>query len=113
MTALSILGLLPQTATVTGSARFEGIELLDAPAAHLRDVRGQRISFVFQEPMTSLNPVLRVGQQVAEVVRRHNDVSRGEARARRSSCSTSCTSPTRSAGSTSTPINSRAGCASA
>ena len=82
MTALSILGLLPQTATVTGSARFEGIELLDAPAAHLRDVRGQRISFVFQEPMTSLNPVLRVGQQVAEVVRRHNDVSRGEARAR-------------------------------
>jgi peptide/nickel transport system ATP-binding protein len=82
VTALSILGLLPETATVTGSARFEGVDLLRAPAAHMRDVRGRRISFVFQEPMTSLNPVLRVGQQVAEVVRRHNDVSRGEARAR-------------------------------
>jgi peptide/nickel transport system ATP-binding protein len=82
VTALSILGLLPQTATVTGSARFEGVDLLRAPAAYMRDVRGRRISFVFQEPMTSLNPVLRVGQQVAEVVRRHNDVSRGEARAR-------------------------------
>jgi peptide/nickel transport system ATP-binding protein len=82
VTAMSILRLLPETATVTGSARFEGVDLLSAPASHLRDVRGRRISFVFQEPMTSLNPVLRVGQQVAEVVRRHTDVSRAEARAR-------------------------------
>jgi peptide/nickel transport system ATP-binding protein len=82
VTALSVLGLLPETATVTGSARFEGVDLLRAPAAYMRDVRGRRISFVFQEPMTSLNPVLRVGQQVAEVVRRHTEVSRGEARAR-------------------------------
>jgi peptide/nickel transport system ATP-binding protein len=82
VTALSILRLLPKTATVTGSARFEGVDLLRSSGSRLRDVRGQRIAFVFQEPMTSLNPVLRVGQQVAEVVRRHNDVSRGEARAR-------------------------------
>ena len=82
VTALSIMRLLPSTATVTGAARFEGIDLLGASGSHLRSVRGQRISFVFQEPMTSLNPVLRVGQQVGEVVRRHNGLSRGAARAR-------------------------------
>jgi peptide/nickel transport system ATP-binding protein len=55
VTALSILGLLPSTATVTGSARFEGAELLGASRSQLRKIRGRKISFVFQEPMTSLN----------------------------------------------------------
>jgi peptide/nickel transport system ATP-binding protein len=82
VTAMSILGLLPQTATVTGSARFEGVELLRAPRSHLRKVRGRKISFVFQEPMTSLNPVLRVGHQIGEVLREHLGLSRGAARAR-------------------------------
>jgi peptide/nickel transport system ATP-binding protein len=82
VTALSILGLLPKTATVTGSVKFEGEELLGATRARLRKVRGRKISFVFQEPMTSLNPVLRVGHQVEEVVREHMDVSRSAARER-------------------------------
>jgi peptide/nickel transport system ATP-binding protein len=82
VTALSILGLLPKTATVTGSVRFEGEELLGATRARLRKVRGRKISFVFQEPMTSLNPVLRVGHQVEEVVHEHMEVSRSAARER-------------------------------
>ena len=82
VTALSILGLLPKTATVTGSARFQGRELLGASGSRLRKVRGREISFVFQEPMTSLNPVLRVGNQIEEVVREHMDLSRAETRRR-------------------------------
>jgi peptide/nickel transport system ATP-binding protein len=82
VTALSILGLLPKTATVTGSVRFQGDELLGASRSRLRRIRGRRISFVFQEPMTSLNPVFRVGHQVEEVVREHMDVSRKAAQAR-------------------------------
>ena len=82
VTALSILGLLPKTATVTGSVKFEGSELLGASGSQLRKIRGRRISFVFQEPMTSLNPVLRVGHQVEEVVREHLDLSRSAARQR-------------------------------
>jgi peptide/nickel transport system ATP-binding protein len=82
VTALSILGLLPSTATVTGSVRFEGVDLLEASRAHLRRVRGRKISFVFQEPMTSLNPVFRIGRQIEEVLREHLDLSRRAARDR-------------------------------
>ncbi len=82
VTALSILGLLPKTATVTGSVLFDGAELLGAPRSQLRKIRGRKISFVFQEPMTSLNPVLRIGPQIDEVLREHLSLSRSAARAR-------------------------------
>ncbi|HEY6585192.1 MAG TPA: ABC transporter ATP-binding protein [Gaiellaceae bacterium] len=82
VTAMSILGLLPKTAKVSGSVRFEGLELLGASTSQLRKVRGRQISFVFQEPMTSLNPVFRVGHQIEEVVREHMNLSRGAARQR-------------------------------
>jgi peptide/nickel transport system ATP-binding protein len=82
VTALSILGLLPKTASVTGSARFEGSELLGTSRSRLRKIRGREISFVFQEPMTSLNPVLRIGNQIEEVLREHMSLSRSGARAR-------------------------------
>jgi peptide/nickel transport system ATP-binding protein len=82
VTALSILGLLPSTATATGSVRLEGTELLGASRSRLRKIRGRTISFVFQEPMTSLNPVLRVGHQIEEVVREHMGLSRRAARER-------------------------------
>jgi peptide/nickel transport system ATP-binding protein len=82
VTALSILRLLPDSATVSGSVRFEGVDLLAAPMAHMRTVRGRKISFVFQEPMTSLNPVLRVGRQIEEVVREHLDLPKRAARDR-------------------------------
>ena len=82
VTALSILGLLPNTATVTGSVRFDGEELLGASGSQLRKIRGRQISFVFQEPMTSLNPVLRIGHQIEEVLREHLSLSRSEAKKR-------------------------------
>ena len=82
VTALSILGLLPQTATVSGSIRFQGTELLGGSRSRLRKIRGREISFVFQEPMTSLNPVFRVGDQIEEVLREHLRLSRRAARAR-------------------------------
>jgi peptide/nickel transport system ATP-binding protein len=82
VTALSILGLLPKTATVTGSVNFDGTELLGASRSDLRKIRGRQISFVFQEPMTSLNPVFRIGRQIDEVVQEHMNVSKRGARAR-------------------------------
>jgi peptide/nickel transport system ATP-binding protein len=82
VSSMAILRLLPESATVTGAALYQGVDLLQAPAAHLRRIRGREISFVFQEPMTSLNPVFTVGRQIGEVLRRHVGLSRREARAR-------------------------------
>jgi peptide/nickel transport system ATP-binding protein len=83
VTAMSILGLLPGSATVTGSARLEGRELIGAPAAELRAVRGGRIGTVFQEPMSAFDPVYTVGWQIAEAIRVHAPrVSRRALRAR-------------------------------
>jgi peptide/nickel transport system ATP-binding protein len=83
VTTMSLLGLLPPTATVEGSARFNGgTELVGASEGELRRIRGREISFVFQDPMTSLNPVFTVGRQIGEVLRRHLGLSRGDARRR-------------------------------
>jgi peptide/nickel transport system ATP-binding protein len=82
VSALSLLGLLPPTATVTGKASFDGTDLLEVSARQLRRIRGREISFVFQEPMTSLNPVFTVGKQISEVLRRHLDLSSRQARLR-------------------------------
>jgi peptide/nickel transport system ATP-binding protein len=79
---MSLLRLLPETATVAGTARFDGVDLLRASGARLREIRGRKIAFVFQEPMTSLNPAFMVGNQIGEVLRRHLGLSRGDARAR-------------------------------
>ena len=82
VTTMSLLRLLPPTATITGRALFSGLDLLQAPADRLQQIRGREISFVFQEPMTSLNPVFPVGRQIGEVLRRHLGLSRSRARAR-------------------------------
>ncbi len=82
VTMMSILGLLPDTATVSGTARFDGMDLLAAPKPQLRRVRGREISVVFQEPMTSLNPAFTVGRQIGEVLRQHLGLSRAAAKAR-------------------------------
>jgi peptide/nickel transport system ATP-binding protein len=72
MTALSILRLLPETGTiVAGSVGIGGTDLLSLPEAAMRNVRGRRIAMIFQEPATSLNPVLTVQRQIAEVLERH------------------------------------------
>jgi len=73
---MSLLRLLPPSAKVDGTARFDGVDLLSAPTREIRRIRGSEIAFVFQEPMTSLNPSFRVGRQIAEVLQRHLDLSR-------------------------------------
>jgi peptide/nickel transport system ATP-binding protein len=82
VTVLSMLSLLPPTATVTGTALFAGQDLLQMSGSRLRRVRGKEISFVFQEPMTSLNPVFTVGRQIGEVLRKHLGLSKAAARRR-------------------------------
>jgi len=82
VSAMAILRLLPDNARVTGSIRFEGRELTLLPDAQIRALRGSAMSVVFQEPMSSLNPVFTVGDQIAEVLRIHERISRRGARAR-------------------------------
>jgi peptide/nickel transport system ATP-binding protein len=82
VSVMSLLRLLPPTAHVTGSAEFDGVDLLSAPLSRVRRVRGREIAFVFQEPMTSLNPAFRVGNQIGEVLRRHLGLGRTDARER-------------------------------
>jgi oligopeptide/dipeptide ABC transporter ATP-binding protein len=80
-TAQSLLGLVPE-ATVTGTAHFEGEDLLALDREELRLIRGRRISMVFQDPLTSLHPLYRIGRQVAEALRVHTDMGRAAARDR-------------------------------
>jgi peptide/nickel transport system ATP-binding protein len=82
LTALSVLGLAPPTARVSGSIRLSGRELIGLPPKQLRDIRGKDIAMVFQEPMSSLNPVFTIGRQIDEVIRRHESLGRSAARAR-------------------------------
>ena len=72
VTALALMGLLPETAHVTGSIRLAGRELVGLPEASLAGLRGDVLSMVFQEPMTSLNPVYTVGDQISEALRLHD-----------------------------------------
>ncbi len=71
VTALSTVSLLPDSATVTGSIRYEGRELVGAPEAQLRAARGNDVSFIFQEPMTSLNPLHTIEKQLSETILLH------------------------------------------
>ena len=80
ITALSLIGLLPENAQVDGSIRFDGRQLVGQPDGTLRQLRGDRIGMIFQEPMTALNPVHSIGAQVAEPLRLHRGASRTEAR---------------------------------
>ncbi len=84
ITALAIMGLLPPAATISGDITFQNggahpANLTTLPAEQLRHLRGARIAMIFQEPMTALNPVMRVGDQIAEAVLAHHQVSKSEA----------------------------------
>jgi ABC-type dipeptide/oligopeptide/nickel transport system ATPase component len=79
---LSILGLLPPQAHLGGSIRFHDTELLGMPASELNRIRGSRIAMIFQDPMTALNPYLRVIDQLSEVAQMHERLSRRAAEAR-------------------------------
>jgi len=83
VTCLTIMGLNPKRNTITsGQALFEGEDLLQAGKRRLREIRGNDIAMIFQDPMTSLNPVHTIGKQLAEAVLLHQDVTRAAARAR-------------------------------
>ena len=81
ITALALMGLLPDGARVSGSIRFDGQELTTLDEPRLCELRGNRISMVFQEPMTALNPLHTVGRQIAESLRLHKGMSGAAARA--------------------------------
>ncbi len=81
VTSLSIMRLLPQlTSRIEGSVKLEGRELLTLDAEQMRQVRGNQISMIFQEPMTSLNPIFPIGKQIAEAITCHRDISSAEAK---------------------------------
>ena len=80
MTALAVLGLLPQHARMTGTITLDGTLISNAPDSVLRQVRGHQIGIVFQEPMTALNPLMTIGDQVAETIRIHGRGSRKSAK---------------------------------
>ena len=83
VTASSVLRLIPEPpGKIRGSIRFEGIDLLKLDERAMRDIRGNQISMVFQEPMTSLNPVLTVGRQIGETLRLHQGLGREAAERR-------------------------------
>ncbi len=79
MTAYSIMGLLPENARSSGEILFKGSDLLTLDDESYRNLRGKEISMIFQEPMTSLNPVLKVGYQIGEVLMTHYGTSKKEA----------------------------------
>jgi peptide/nickel transport system ATP-binding protein len=81
MLSLAVIGLLPGSAKASGAIRFDGQDVLLLPEPALCALRGRRIGMIFQEPMTALNPAMRVGDQVAEGLRLHRSLSRLAARA--------------------------------
>ena len=83
MTSLAIMRLMPEQGKVTsGSITLTGEDLVVASEARMRSLRGNEISMVFQEPMSSLNPVFSVGEQIAEVLKAHQGLNKSEAKER-------------------------------
>lgn len=83
VSALSVMRLItPPGKIIEGEILLDGLNLLDVPELEMRQVRGNRISMIFQEPMTSLNPVFTIGNQIMEAIRAHQKISRHEARDR-------------------------------
>ena len=83
MTAMSVMQLIVSPGRIVeGTIELEGENLLDKSKKEMADIRGNRISMIFQEPMTSLNPVYTIGKQVVEAIRQHSDVSKEEAKKR-------------------------------
>lgn len=79
VTFLAVMGLLPKRAVVTGSIKVGGLELVGATDKVVRGVRGKKVAMIFQDPLTALNPVHRVGRQVVEMIRAHQDISKDAA----------------------------------
>jgi len=82
VTGLSLMRLLPPTAKIGGQVLLEGVDMAQASPARIRRMRGNAISMIFQEPMSALDPVFTIGEQIAEALRLHNKLSRAEERER-------------------------------
>ena len=82
LTSLALMGLLPDGLSASGAIMFGGVDLLKLAASDMRDLRGNRLAMIFQDPMTSLNPALTIGYQIAESLIRHRNIGRREARER-------------------------------
>ena len=82
VSSMAVMGLLPKNAQIAGSVRFRGQELIGMSEKQYTSIRGNKIAMIFQDPLTSLNPVYTVGKQIAEAVLAHNDVSKAAARDR-------------------------------
>jgi len=82
VSSMAVMGLLPKTAQINGSITYRGEELLGSTEKQFMEIRGRKIAMIFQDPMTSLNPVYKIGFQLAEAVLAHHDLSRQEARKR-------------------------------
>lgn len=82
VTFLGVLGLLPSSARISGSATVGGTELVGAKTSTMRTVRGKRVAMIFQDPLSALNPVHRVGDQIVEMIQAHSKVLSAEAHAR-------------------------------
>jgi len=76
---LAAMGLLPKSATITGSAKLDGVELIGAGRKAIRSVRGKSLAMVFQDPLSALNPVHRVGDQIVEMIQSHQDMNTHDA----------------------------------
>jgi peptide/nickel transport system ATP-binding protein len=76
LTALALIGLTPEAATVSGSVMFDGTELIGRSERDIKQLRGEQIAMVFQNPQTALNPLMRVGKQIAEPLRRHRGLAK-------------------------------------
>jgi ABC-type dipeptide/oligopeptide/nickel transport system ATPase component len=115
VSALSILRLIPDPPgrITRGEVLFAGRDLMQLPDAQMREVRGGDIGMVFQEPMTSLNPVLTIGRQITETLEQHRRADRAAAHKLPSSSSAWSASPIRPAVSSSIRTSSRAACANA
>jgi peptide/nickel transport system ATP-binding protein len=79
VTSMALIGLLPMSARIRGSVKFRGEELVGRKPSELQRFRGSKIAMIFQDPMTSLNPVYTIGWQLSEAVLAHNDISKKEA----------------------------------
>jgi len=112
MTALAITGLLPEGPDGSGRVRLEGTELLGRPEREVARLRGDRLAMVFQEPMTALNPTMRVGRQIGEVLRLHRRLGRRETDARVVELLERVEMPTPTSGPTPTPTSCRVDSAS-
>jgi peptide/nickel transport system ATP-binding protein len=114
VTSLAAMGLLGKRGvTVSGSVAFDGEDLLGMPEEELRSVRGREIAMVFQDPMSSLNPVLTIGRQITEILERHKGLKGRPPASARSTCCRASASATAPDGSRAIRTSCPAACASA